>query len=426
MFNFLLYRVSIFFLLGILLLLLPRRYGWGKTLAALAVCLVVTRVIDWYTLLHCPNDGYSLLGTVIEIVTVQATAFYISSYRDARALFTGLSAAALVLPGNIVATVVHLVTPGPVAPLAVQVCIHSLLLLCLWRLIRTDYRLALQSSIPFWRELCLIPALCYGALFALSVWPSNIYACPQNAVASIVILLLMLAAYLLVITLYRQQVQEIQLSNAVEHLQQYAGTLKQSLEEQRKAELSVTVLRHDLRHYMTLARSYFDAGDTEAIDALFEKIGVEAESTRVEHYCANVAIDGALRRFAAMADKRGVRFLCEAEIPEALPFDEFAFAAVLSNLVENAIQAAAELPAAKQPYVQFTAHTVKSQLAVSIANPYQAKPEVSLQTGLPLTQKGEGHGYGMRSVQAFARSTGATFDYDMQGQVFHVRLLVEL
>ena len=94
---------------------------------------------------------------------------------------------------------------------------------------------------------------------------------------------------------------------------------------------------------------------------------------------------------------------------------------VVSNLMENAIQACGGLPQNKAPYLHFTCRSV-GRLLLEMENPC-TEGTVLDESGYPLACE-EGHGIGSKSVIAFAKKYGGELLYKIENGVFRVRLLV--
>ena len=109
--------------------------------------------------------------------------------------------------------------------------------------------------------------------------------------------------------------------------------------------------------------------------------------TRAVHYCDNVTLNGVLSGCAAIAQRESVKYTCQADAPAQLcQTNEFALAAVLSNLVENAINAASK--AEGEHWVSVHILPVKGQLRLEVRNTYAGEITISPQTGLPQTTPG--------------------------------------
>ncbi len=424
LFDFLLRQISIIALLAMLWILLPKRWAAGKSLLLMVPCLAATGVLDYLELFRWNGLAFLLVKTCAEIIAVQLTAIILCRYRDFRAVFSGMTAAALVLPGNMVGTVTRIYTGHSAAALGVQILIHLLILAFLFFVVRLPYQKNMEVATHFWGQMCLIPALCYLVQFSFAVWPSNIEKTPQNALGSVLLMVLLLVTYGALLRFRRIELHSFTVQQDLESLQNHAASLQRMMESEKKAEQAAAILRHDIHHYLNLAMADFSAGDYESVKALLTQMGAKVEETRVRHFCRNTALDSVLNSYAGMAKRQSVSFYCRADVPQELPFDVFSFATVIANLLENALSAASQL--ASDGYVRFTIQQVKGQLAVSVVNPYRGTCDISPVTGLPVSHGGPGHGYGLRSVQSFVSSIHGDFDYDTAGGLFTVRLLIDL
>ena len=62
---------------------------------------MLTDIIEAITMLEDFPRELNMFLLILEIIIVQLTAVWLSSYRDMRSVFTGITASTYVLPGNI-------------------------------------------------------------------------------------------------------------------------------------------------------------------------------------------------------------------------------------------------------------------------------------------------------------------------------------
>jgi hypothetical protein len=111
----------------------------------------------------------------------------------------------------------------------------------------------------------------------------------------------------------------------------------------------------------------------------------------------------------------------ELDIPRDLTLDSLELSMVVSNLLENAIQACGRLANSAKPYLRFTCRSV-GRLLLEMENP--CAEEASLdESGYPVTCE-ESHGIGSKSVIAFAKKYDGELIYKVEEGFFRVRLLV--
>lgn len=422
-FTFLCDRVSMLFLLLFQLSFLSCRYSRRRTaLIAAAVWLCTGPLELWQAALPAER-GMNVVITFVEIVIVQGTALLLSRYRDFRALFVGLSSAAYVLVGNMFGAMVFNAAGRLLPALGVQLFFHVAVLGILYRFCRADF-LAEVGRRRYWGYFCLVPILLYGIVYALAVWPQNLFETPGNAWPIFQVLLLMVVSYTMVFRFIAQMRRDADEQRNTELLAESVRAMKRQLESSRQNQLQLSILKHDMRHDNSVLLGYLEAGETEKVKARLQEMNDSLGQIVTARYCENVAVNSVLHTSAELAARSGVDFRCAADLAAELTLNELELAAVISNLTENAVQAAAQLPDGTEKYVRVKICPVKQQLLISVTNPYAGTLTLSPETGLPRSAKGEGHGYGLQSVRFFAARSSAVFDCDTADGMFSVRLLI--
>lgn len=220
------FRISVVFLLIFLVMFLPLRYGRLKTGFCLLGCFVVTGVLDYFLLVVKGDYQSPVALTLVEIVVVQITPFLISKYRDFRTMFVGFTAAAYVLAGNVISSLLFIAGVKLPVNILCQSLVHALLLGFLVAKMRESVLESLESSDLHWGELCMIPAMFYTAVYTLSTWPANIYRQPENLLGVCCILVLIVCSYVMIIQLFISQKRDSELKRGMEYLENYANRLK--------------------------------------------------------------------------------------------------------------------------------------------------------------------------------------------------------
>lgn len=420
------FRISIVFLLIFLVMFLPLRYGRLMTGLCLLGCFTITGVMEYSFFILKRNYKFPIMLTMLEIIVVQLTPFIISKYQDFRTMFVGFTAAAYVLAGNVVSSLLFLAGVNLVVDIFCQCLVHVLLLGFLVVKIRENVLDSLENSGPHWGKLCMIPAMFYTAIYSISTWPANIYEQPENILGVCCIMILIVCSYVLIIQLFAGQKQDSDLKRSMEYLENYANRLKHEADTIQEKEMEAAVMRHDLKHYSIMINSYLEEDRKEEIRELLKELNEHVNETRTVRYCENLAINGILAHCARQATEQKIRFEADMEIPQKMQINEFEFATVVSNLLENAINAAAKIEDEKLRFVIASAHGVKGKVIFHISNGCLKEPEISKSTGLPVSTSGESHGYGMQSVRAFVNKNDAMFDFTWKDNVFSVKMLVKI
>ncbi len=419
------FRIAILVLIVFDCLFLPLRYSIKKTIFIGMTTWALTGVFDSYCYLYLKMDNTPIWVTLIYIVIMQSIPFIISKYRDFRALFIGLTASAWEVFGSVLATSVYVMTNNIMEAISGMLLLDiPMLVFLIWKC-RKGF-LEVQESLEIeWRWLCLIPALFYASVHALLVWPVNVYDNPRILLASYFVLALTICSGAVIFRLMNLLHKKREQQHNQIYLENYARRLRQEVDLMQEQEIQGEVRNHDLKHFMILISSYLEEGNKEEIKKLLGEMEEKVKWNKPARYCENLPVNCILTYAANRAKSEQVRFETHIEMPKKLTVNELDFVTAFSNLIENALDAAAEAAERERRFVTVLANGVKGQLILEIRNGFGIMPEISKETGLPLSRKGQAHGLGLISVLSFVRENDAMFDYSVESDVFCVRLLIK-
>ena len=141
-------------------------------------------------------------------------------------------------------------------------------------------------------------------------------------------------------------------------------------------------------------------------------------------YCNNVIINSILCGMQKKAEEMNVTLTILSFVPEHQNFNDYELAMLIANLTENAMQAVMDLEEKERVVTLKIKNRKEEQLLLEITNPCYKKIVFSEKSGLPISNQGEGHGYGMISIQEFVKKYNAEFDCYVENQKFIVRILI--
>jgi signal transduction histidine kinase len=204
-------------------------------------------------------------------------------------------------------------------------------------------------------------------------------------------------------------------------LSQAATIMADRLEFMDKVAQQNSLATHDRRHFNSMLLNLLDQGELEeARTYLKQQLAQANPQTRV--YCQNKAVNAAICYYIAKAEASGVSVETTLDIPIQLPFDSVELALVVSNLLENAIQAVQLLPQDQARTIHFTCRH-KGRLLLEMSNPCPEHTTLD-HKGLPFSSQND-HGLGTKSVVAFANKYHAELLYSIKQNLFTVRLLID-
>ena len=236
-------------------------------------------------------------------------------------------------------------------------------------------------------------------------------------VISIALLFLMLffnAIFLLMAISINRNVRLQQENQLLSMQQQRYESLKAAIEEARQA-------RHDLRHQLCQLAALAEEGNLEKIKAYLSGAVSRIPSLEM-HFCENRAADSVVGYYCALAKREQIPFSVQLDLPECLPVDEINLCLVLSNLLENALEASLRTAPARRR-IKLTAYLHGNSLAlIQVENTYDGV--IREKGGVFQSSKRKGDGVGLQSVRHIAEKSGGVSTVTYQDGLFCVKVML--
>ncbi len=191
------------------------------------------------------------------------------------------------------------------------------------------------------------------------------------------------------------------------------------LKAMERSNLEVRILRHDLRLFLNNLSVCIENGDLENARRLVSGYADRVDAAAVIRYCTNATLNYVLSSFHERCCAQRVDFRCRVALEE-LHCDEVMFSTILSNALDNALNAQTELPEA-QRYISLMLKTSDGKLLLSVKNPCAHRPV--LQDGMPVASQ-EGHGYGTKSIVYLTQKLGGNCQFLFQNGVFVLQIIL--
>ncbi len=188
---------------------------------------------------------------------------------------------------------------------------------------------------------------------------------------------------------------------------------------------NTVIYRHDMRHHLSLIGSFAADGDLQKIKEYLANTEADIEALTPIRYCENETVNLILSKFESKAKKVQVILHADVKLPDELDVNDTELCSLLSNALENAITAAAQVEDEKLRKVYIHAVINGDKLVVSTENAYVG--EIEMEEDLPKSnRKDAGHGFGIKSMVSIVERHGGLYSVETEGGVFILRLLLPL
>jgi signal transduction histidine kinase len=208
----------------------------------------------------------------------------------------------------------------------------------------------------------------------------------------------------------------------------FASQLQQAqteLNTMRQMHKGTAIYRHDMRHHLSLIGGFAADGDLKRINEYLAITEADIEALTPVRYCENETVNLILSNFEARAKKKRVDLHADVKLPVDLCMNDTELCSLLSNALENAINAAAQLEDEKLRKVYIHAVINGGKLVISTENAYDGK--IEMEGELPKSNTIEaGHGFGIKSMISIVERHGGLYSIETEGGVFTLQLLLPL
>lgn len=225
---------------------------------------------------------------------------------------------------------------------------------------------------------------------------------PEAAVPSV--LMLMSVTVLLLLSVKQQQAKRFR--ELSELSEKYMTAQAGHFERSREADTETRMLRHDMRNHIAVMNGLYDSGKTDELGEYLKELGSAFSDTESVNITGNEIADAIISEKKKYAELNGVCLVTEGSLKE-LEIGAVALCTVLSNLLDNAIEAAAQTDTER--VVTLSAKKSGCFYYIRISNPtlYYIDVSADIPTSKP---KSPGHGLGLKSVEKAIEKCGGTLE----------------
>lgn len=288
-----------------------------------------------------------------------------------------------------------------------------------YKYMRKPY-ISLQNYITKgWYVFTAIALIFYIALSLGMTTPTKITERPEYIPAYVLWLILMPVLYFQIFRTLRHQKNIHEMAEKESILNLQVSNITERIEQFSVANEKFRIERHDFRHKLETISTLIKNKEYDELDNLINEYNKSLEETKVKRYCKNAVVDAALAAYIQQAESKSIKVTTALLFPETLPVNDAELATVFANAIENAIHACEKLPEEKR-FIRIQVLETPGFM-LQISNSFDGNVKFD-KDGIPLTDKGDGHGFGTRSTIAFCEKNKAYYEFKSNEDVFIFRV----
>ncbi len=227
--------------------------------------------------------------------------------------------------------------------------------------------------------------------------------------------------YLLFLLIYFKQYEEKMEAEHRNHLMEMQRLQSEKeVEMMKRSEYAVSILRHDMRHFLNDIAGFIENGENEKAQAYIQEIIATTDKTITKEYCGNKIVNMILASYENIMNELGIAFRYFVRIPKNLKYSDCDISSILSNGLENAVHAVSLL-AQEQREIELDMHMNNDKFLISIKNTYAEKPDMI--DGVPQAKE-RGHGFGTQSIRYITEKLKGNCQFVVEGNYFVLRIVL--
>lgn len=266
------------------------------------------------------------------------------------------------------------------------------------RHLKVKHKMIMEKLDVNWWAFTFIPMLFILLLCAVNFTFSPIFGYKRNYLVLFVIHILMLFVYILMFYTFKTVSDSMERDKLSQRLKEQIALQKKQYEFYIEKEEAQRIFRHDARHRDMLILNCLDDGNINSAKEILNNELKEMHLNKTITFCKNTLINAVLVNYLNLAQKKDIKFSANIQMPEKLVCDEALFCVMLSNLLENSLDAA-------KSYISVKTTQHNSQLCVNIKNDYETVPKKD-ENGNYISEKHGGEGLGIKSSGAILKRNG--------------------
>lgn len=177
---------------------------------------------------------------------------------------------------------------------------------------------------------------------------------------------------------------------------------------------------HDFNNHLNLIYNYIHTGKIENALDYIEKISKPSRAVKQYVWSGNEVIDFILNSKIEKAREFNIKVEVKADIVENEYIRPLDICVILSNLLDNAIEASSKVEDQEERYIEVMLRTVNNIIMLRIHNSLKELPTIKNKIFVTTKKTKDTHGWGLRSVETAVRRYGGFIDYSYYENKFAV------
>jgi two-component system sensor histidine kinase AgrC len=337
--------VTLFFALSVMYMLLECKIKLKKNIYLFGIFVAALLICYGFVLVNSGYVTFMKFYPLLVYLPVFSAFVFLSRFNIIKVFFVHMTTAAITLSCSLIGLIFsYFFDSSRTVIYVVTLMLYISIWFSIYRYLRPTFLYMLNNTEKGWLGFCTIP-LSYTAL----LYFSSRYNLDTVLVApilrnSVFILILTIAAYALILRLFKQTREQLTLQNEQNLLQMQVTAAQAHLEALKESQEKTILYRHDMRHHLNLIDAYLTDNNKAAAQDYIKAIEKSIESAVVEKYCTNYTVNLILSSYIAKAMNEQISVETQIDLPEKNTVSDMDLCIIFANALENALNACKHIP----------------------------------------------------------------------------------
>lgn len=192
--------------------------------------------------------------------------------------------------------------------------------------------------------------------------------------------------------------------------------LQEQLKIARDNEVFAKTIRHDFRHHNQNIAVMLKKGEIGEALRYIEQYNKSLDAVKPREFCPNVTVNAILTNFYHIAHNKGILFYAYADTPYQSPIADMDFVAILSNLLENAVNGCKECKVSME--IKINIRTIENKTVIVCSNSCRENIEI-------VNHMIKNKGVGIDSIVASSRKYNGDISYKQDNGILTVCVILK-
>ncbi len=267
--------------------------------------------------------------------------------------------------------------------------------------------------------IVIFSMLCIAIVTKIALETKEVQVCRVASIMITCFIILNMA----IVVLINQIGRYLEEQNTLKIIINSQEMLKKSIIEVDNKEKIIRKQKHDMLNHFSVLRYLIDNQDLTKATAYINDLQKEVEQPSAYFKTGNIIADAVINQKIEVGKADHIKFNIKVKVPEEIKITATDLGALLSNLLDNAIEAVREVDEEKR-MIDINIHHKK--LLVEVSNAVLSNP---INHGELMRRKKENakeHGYGMKSIQYVVNKYDGYLNYKCEENIFSVSILISI